>query len=112
MTMPDAVVNAPLAQALHSLNFALGGPGYSVPMGLFMAGISVPLLFRRLTPRWIPILGLVLASCGELSWLTLEFHPALPLIPLTRFSGYVWMIALGFSLPKRAMRAATEEAHV
>jgi len=110
MTIPGVVQDPALAQALHFLNFALGGPGYSVPLGLFMAGISVPLLFRRLTPRWIPILGLVLAVCGELSWFTIEFHLALPLIPLTRFPGFVWMIAVGFALPVRAMRAAGEQA--
>lgn len=111
MTIPGVVQAPALAQGLHFLNFALGGPEYSVPLGVFMAGVSVPLLFRRLTPRWIPILGLVLAACGELSWLTIEFHVALPLIPLTRFPGFVWMIAVGFALPTRAMRAAGEEVH-
>ncbi|HEV2325051.1 MAG TPA: hypothetical protein VGS10_13965 [Terracidiphilus sp.] len=109
MTIPGVVSDPALAQALHFLNFALGGPGYSVPLGLFMAGISVPLLFRRITPRWIPVLGLVLAACGELSWFTIELHAALPLIPITRFAGFVWLIALGFALPARAMRAAGEE---
>lgn len=111
MTIPGVASDPALAHALQFLNFALGGPGYSVPLGLFMAGISVPLLFRRLTPRWIPILGLALAACGELSWLSIEFHSAVPLIPLTRFPGFVWMIAVGFALPTRAMRAAGEEVH-
>lgn len=111
MTIPGVVEDAAVAKALHFFNFALGGPGFSVPFGVFMAGISVPLLFRRLTPRWIPILGLILASCGELSWLSIEFHIALPLIPLTRFPGFLWMIAVGFALPTRALRAAGEEAH-
>lgn len=110
-TIPGVASDPALAQALHFLNFALGGPGYSVPLGLFMAGISVPLLFRRLTPRWIPVLGLVLAACGELSWLTIEFRAALPLIPITRFAGFAWLIAVGFALPMRAMRAAGEEVH-
>jgi len=111
MTIPGVVSNPPLAKALHFLNFALGGPGYSVPLGLFMAGISVPLLFRPLTPRWIPFLGLLLAACGELSWLTIEFHGALPLIPITRFVGFAWMIALGFALPARATRTDGQEVH-
>lgn len=103
--------NPVLVKSLLWFDFALGGPGFSVPFGLFMAGLSVPMLFRRLTPRWISVLGLVLAACGELSWLTIEFHSAVPLIPLTRFLGFVWMIALGFALPTRAMRAAGEEAN-
>jgi hypothetical protein len=105
MTIPVVPQDPVLADALHFLNFALGGPGYSVPLGLLMAGVSVPLLFRRLVPRWIPILGLILAACGELSWLTFVFRPALPLIPLTRFPGFIWMIAVGFALPSSLPQA-------
>lgn len=101
MTLPAVAQDPALLDALHFLNFALGGPGYSVPLGLLMAGVSVPLLFRRLVPRWIPVLGLVLACFGELSWLTFEFRQALPLIPLTRFLGFAWMIAVGFALSAR-----------
>jgi hypothetical protein len=88
-----------LTQALYFLSYGFGGPGYSVPLGLLMAGISVPLLLDRIVPRWIPILGLALAVCGELSWLNLEFPSTVLLIPLTRFPGFVWMIAVGFALP-------------
>lgn len=109
MTISGVAQDPALVKALLNLDFALGGPGFSVPFGLLMAGISVPLLFRRLTPRWIPILGLVLAVFGEFSWFSIEFHSAVVLIPLTRFPGFVWMIAVGFALPVRAMRAAGEE---
>jgi hypothetical protein len=111
MTLPGVAQNPAVAQAFHFLNFALGGPGYSVPLGLLMAGLSIPAYFLRLVPRWIVYLGLALAACGELSWLTFEFPLALPLIPLTRFSGFIWMIAMGFALPTRAPRAAAQEAH-
>jgi hypothetical protein len=69
-----------------------------------MAGICIPAFFRKLVPRWITILGLVLALCGELSWLNIEFPSALFLIPLTRFPGFVWMIAMGFALPVTTAR--------
>lgn len=111
MSIPGIAQDPSLIQALLNLDFALGGPGFSVPFGLFMAGLSVPLLFRRLTPRWIPVMGLLLAACGELSWLSIEFHSTVLLIPLTRFLGFIWMIAVGFALPARAMRAAGEEVH-
>lgn len=108
MTIPGVSQEPILAGALHFLNFALGGPGYSVPLGLLMAGVSVPLLFRPLVPRWIPILGLILAAFGELSWFTFEFRPALALIPLTRFPGFIWMIAVGFALPTSLPQAQRE----
>jgi hypothetical protein len=43
---------------------------------------------------------LVLAVIGELSWFNLILPQALLLIPLTRFPGFIWLIATGFLLPK------------
>jgi len=43
------------------------------------------------------------AIFGETSCLTLIFPGALPLIPLTRFPGFVWLIFAGFKLPKLAL---------
>jgi hypothetical protein len=71
---------------------------------MLMAGISVPILLRRLAPQWIPIFGLVRALVGELSWLNIESPQALLLVPLTRFPGFVWMGAMGFALPATAAR--------
>ncbi|MGA8671866.1 MAG: hypothetical protein WB679_18435 [Terracidiphilus sp.] len=102
MAQPEISQASVVTLALYRLAFGLGGPGYSVSLGLLMAGISVPVYFRKLAPRWIPILGLVLALVGELSWLNIEFPQALLLIPLTRFPGFIWMIAMGFALPATA----------
>ena len=93
--------NGPLVLALNFFAYGLGGPGFSVPMGLFIAGISVTSAFLKALPRWLVISGLVLAAAGELSWLHLAVFPALLfLIPLVRFPGFLWLIAVGFKLPK------------
>jgi len=110
MAHPGIAQDGPLTLALYFIAFAMGGPGYSVSLGLLMAGISVPLLFRRDVSRWIPILGLVLAACGELSWFSFELSKAIPLIPLTRFPGFIWMIAVGFALPSSLPQPARQEA--
>jgi hypothetical protein len=95
-----AVVQTPSALlALYYYSFALGGPGFSVPMGLLMAGVSVTAAFRKLLPTWIVVLGLVLAAAGELSIFHLVSPRFLFLIPLTRFPGFIWIIAVGFALP-------------
>jgi hypothetical protein len=96
--------------ALYYLGFGLGGPGFSVPMGLLMAGVSVTAAFMKLLPKWVVILGLILAVAGELSWLHLAYPKLLFLIPLVRFPGFIWLIAVGFLLPKR--RPARPEAAV
>jgi len=88
-----------LVLTLNYFSYALGGPGFSIPMGLLMAGVSVSAGLSRLIPRWVMILGLFLAACGELSVFHLIFPQLLFLIPLTRFPGFIWIIAVGFALP-------------
>lgn len=102
MAQPGVAEDLPLTKALYSLSFGFGGFGYSVPLALLMSGVSVPLLFYRAVPKWIPILGLILAGFGVVSWLSLEFAPATFFIPLTRFPGFIWMIAVGFAIPTMA----------
>ena len=99
MARPGIADDLLLTQALYYVSFGFGGFGYSVPIALLMAGVSVPALFYRLVPKWISILGLIVAGFGVLSWLSLEFAPAMFFIPLTRFPGFVWMIAVGFAMP-------------
>jgi hypothetical protein len=95
-----AVANEPgLIHGLYWLVQALGGSGFSVPFGLLVAGVSVTAAFARLLPKWIVVFGLTLAVGAELSWLYLLIPQALPLVPLTRFPGFIWLIAVGLSLP-------------
>jgi hypothetical protein len=87
--------------ALYYIGYGLGGPGFSIPMGLLIAGITITSAFMRVLPKWVIVFGLILAAAGELSWLHLIVYPKLLfLIPLTRFPGFLWLIAVGFLLPK------------
>jgi hypothetical protein len=99
MAYPGIAQDAGVLRALYYLMFAFGGPGFSVPFGLLMAGVSISAGLTKLLPKWIAVLGIVLAVAGELSWFSLVLPQALFLIPLTRFPGFVWMIAAGFALP-------------
>src|SRR6266542_1562771 len=94
-----------LVQALYWLDQALGGTGFSVPFGLLLAGISISAGLTKLLPKWIVIPGLLIAICGELSWINLIVPKALFLVPLTRFPGFVWLIAAGFAMPKTVARS-------
>lgn len=107
MTYPEIAQDASVMQALYRIQFALGGPGFSVPFGLLIAGISVTAGFSGLLPKWLAILGIVIAGVGELSWLNILFPKALPLIPLTRFPGFLWLIAAGFALPRKSRSERT-----
>ena len=110
MATPGISQDAAVLRALYYLAFVFGGPGFSVPFGLLMAGVSVTSGVTKLLPRWLVALGLVLAIIGELSWLDLVFPKVLFLIPLTRFPGFFWLIATGFLMPKTAVRSARNYA--
>ncbi len=97
---PVVAQSAPVLLGLYYLSFAFGGPGFSLPMGLLMAGISIPAAFNKLLPKWIVVLGLLLAVVGELSAFVLISPKMLFLIPLTRFPGFIWIIAVGFAMPR------------
>jgi hypothetical protein len=110
---PAVNENPTLVLALNYFAYGLGGPGFSVPMGLLIAGISVTAAFMKLLPKWLIVVGLLLATAGELSWLHLAVFPRLLfLIPLVRFPGFLWLIAVGFKLPRaRGVRLEKEPKH-
>jgi hypothetical protein len=111
MAQPGIAEDRAVLQALYWLVQGFGGVGFSVPFGILVAGVTIPAAFMRLVPKWIVMLGIGVAICGELSWLYLMIPGALPLVPLARFPGFVWMIAIGFALPtSTARRAPTAEA--
>lgn len=107
LARPGIADDSALVQALYYFLFAAGGPGYSVPLGLLLAGISIPALVFRLLPRWVIVMGIALGAIGELSALSLLVPGALFLIPLTRFPGFIWLIAAGFTLQKRGPAAVS-----
>jgi hypothetical protein len=84
---------------LQALSFAGGGPGFVVPLGLFVAGVSITAGLHRLIPRWLMWLGILLAVACELASLTLVFWNAAFFIPVGRFVGAIWMIAVAVTLP-------------
>jgi len=101
MAYPGIADERSVVRALYYIVFAVGGVGFSVPMGLLIAGISIPGLMMKLLPKWLIIFGLTLGVIGELSFFSLVIPSALFLIPLTRFPSFVWLIFAGFKLPSR-----------
>ena len=100
MAYPDMAQDVTVIRSLYYAVFAIGGIGYSVPLGIFFAGVSVSSGFAKYLPKWLIIFGLLLAVCGELSWLSMIFPKFIYLIPLTRFPGFIWLIIAGFKLPR------------
>lgn len=106
MAFPGIAQDAAVIRTLYYVVYAVGGVGYSVPLGLLMAGVSISAGIMRLLPKWLVVLGILLAICGEASWFSLFSLKLLFLIPLTRFPGFIWLIATGFLLPETVRQEA------
>jgi len=108
LTWPGITQDAPVTLALYYFMYGFGGPGFSVPMGLFVGTLT--LIARRfsLLPSWMVVAGFIIAGIGIVSWFNLlsPTVPLLPLtIPLTRFPAFAWLILAGFMLPAASRRA-------
>lgn len=114
LSVPQVSASLVGTRVLYFLAFLFGGVGFSVALGLFAAGVSVTSYFARLLPRWLVVLGMILAAAGEIASLSLIAYPANFAIPVTRFAGFVWMILVGAYLPKALplQRGASQESQI
>ena len=100
VSRPDVSSDPTVALALTYFTFITGGVGFVTGMGLLVAGIAVPSLILGFVPRWLAWTGLVIAALSELSFLSMAIEPLQFLLPIGRFGGLLWLIAVGFLLPK------------
>ncbi|HLJ89290.1 MAG TPA: hypothetical protein VKZ53_20900 [Candidatus Angelobacter sp.] len=92
LSVPDISDSIAVVKALYFFSFLCGGILYAIGFGLFASGVSVTGHLTRLLPRWLTLLGIVVAITGELSWFSLITYPANFFIPITRFVGFIWMV--------------------
>jgi hypothetical protein len=104
LSVPEVAVSLVAVRALYFLSFLFGGAGFAVAFGLLAAGVSVTSHFARLLPRWLVVLGMIVAATGELSSLSLIAYPANLAIPVTRFVGFAWLMLVGGLLPRTLRR--------
>jgi hypothetical protein len=100
ISQPGIAHDTTVTSALYFLQFAFGGPGYAVLLGVFMAGVVIAGRAAKLLPKWITWFGIILSIIAALSWLSQISGAFVVLIPLTRFPGFIWLIATGFALPR------------
>jgi hypothetical protein len=100
LSVPEVAASLVAARVLYFLSFLFGGASFAVAFGLLAAGVSVTSHFARLLPRWLVVVGMIVAVAGELSSLSLIAYPPNLAIPLTRFVGFAWLILVAGRLPK------------
>lgn len=112
LTQSHVADSAAVVRAFSALTFAVGGPGFVVFAGLFVAGISIAGLLSGVLPRWLGRAGLAIAVVSEVAALSAAFDALDFLLPVGRFAGLLWLVAIAFLLPatRRELRAKRGEA--
>jgi hypothetical protein len=85
---------------LAYLSYALGGVGFVTGVGLLIAGIAVPALILGLVPRWLAWAGLALALICEVSFVSMLAPVLTFTLPIGRFAGLAWIIAIELVLAR------------
>jgi hypothetical protein len=93
-----------LARLLATLWFATGGVGFVAPFGLLLVGIAVPALVLKLLPRPLAWAGLAVGVLAMLSTFALFTGLLYPLLPVGRFGGVLFLIAVAVLLPQSTRR--------
>jgi hypothetical protein len=93
-TLSATGMTEPTAQALRLTNFYTGGTIHVALLGVFAVAACLIALKARPWARGFSWLGLVSGVISILSLLSLPIYAATVLIPLGRFSHYLWAICL------------------
>lgn len=98
LSRPDIREQGPTVQALQYLAFLTGGVAHVVFLGLFIAGVAIPLRATRQLPRAVTAIGIVIAAIAGLATISLIWPQTAFLLPIARFPGLIWLVTAGYQL--------------
>jgi hypothetical protein len=94
-----------IAKLLSQLWFATGAFGFAAPMGLLVLGLAVPAVLLKLLPPWLAWAGMVIGVLALLSTFGIITSALYPLIPVGRFGGVLFLLAVALLLPRNVRDA-------
>jgi hypothetical protein len=94
-----------IGKLLAQLWFATGAFGFAAPMGLLVLGLAVPAVVLKFLPGWLAWAGMVIGGLALLSTFGIITSVLYPLIPVGRFGGLLFLVAVAVLLPHSARDA-------
>lgn len=95
-----------VAVLLSQLRFATGAFGFTAPVGLLVLGLAVPAVVLRFLPAWLAWAGTVIGVLALASTFGLLTSALYPLVPIGRFGGVLFLLAVAVLLPRAPRRPA------
>jgi hypothetical protein len=102
LSMVDSLGDLAVSRTLMDLAFITGAAPAVGTLGLVLWQVSRTALAARALPAWVGWAGSVLGAASVLSLLSLVAEPATLLIPVGRYLGFVWFLAVSLLLWRRA----------
>jgi hypothetical protein len=99
LVQPSSLPAADVVRVFQALATALGGQGFVVFEGLFVAGVSVIGLLGGALPKILSWFGIVVAVVSELASLSIAFAGLAFLLPIGRFGSLAFILVMAFLLP-------------
>jgi hypothetical protein len=96
---PGATDLGPALHAFQFIPFLLGGPGWAGFFAILLAGVTMET--RSLLPRWLRLSGYFLCFVSAAATPVLLSIVFSPCLPIARFLGFLWLIAISITIHKR-----------
>src|SRR5215211_6947374 len=103
---PNTMESLQVTRAFQDLAWVTGAAGHVVPLGVFVGVASLVAQRTKTLPSWLAWLGLVSGAASVLSVLSVLGAALTPLLPLGRFTGFVWIVAVSIVLARAAAPVA------
>jgi hypothetical protein len=101
LSQPVTVNDTPTLRLVQNLSFLTGGFAHVIAFGLFVGAVSLNGWRSDVLPKWLGYFGLTVSGISLLSLLGMVNYLATALLPVSRFSGFIWIVAVGLTFRRR-----------
>jgi hypothetical protein len=94
LSRPAIIDSPPLLRTVHDLAYLAGGPAHVLAVAVFLAANSFAIFASDVIPGWIAWLGVAGAGVSGLAVVTMLWHPAAWILPITRLLLATWILSI------------------
>ena len=98
LSRPAIEESPPLLRALHDLAYIAGGPAHVFAVALYLGASSLAILSTSILPDWVAWLGLTGTVVSAPVALTMIWHPAAWILPITRILLASWILSICYQV--------------
>jgi hypothetical protein len=94
LSRPAIAESPALLRTVHDLAYLAGGPAHVLAVAVFLGANSFAIFASDVLPGWIAWLGIAGAGVSGLAVVTMLWHPAVWILPITRLLLAAWILSV------------------